>query len=115
MGYAAYREHPGTVRARTAVPFCVLEVTVACADALRVRRAVALCEGAGVLRCEPLLHERSACENGAPRVRLMVRLPLGSYAEVVHRLLDCVPNGEIGRLLRWRDHLARCSRQNHGL
>lgn len=99
MAYAAYREHPGVTRARHATPFHVLDVTVTCTDALCVRRAVARCADAGVLRCEPLLHERSSQESDALRVRLTIRLPLASYAPLLHALIEAVPAGEIGRLL----------------
>ena len=27
---------------------------------------------------------------------------------VLHRLIECVPSGEIGRLVSWREHLVRC-------
>lgn len=105
MAYAAYREHPGVARARHAVPFHVLDVTVACTDAHRVRRAAARCADAGVLRCEPLLHERHSQERDVLRVRLTIRLPLASYAPLLHALIEAVPAGEIGRLVSWRDHL----------
>ncbi|WP_398497301.1 hypothetical protein [Variovorax sp.] len=129
MAYAAYREHPvyfrspaaaGAAIAATAAPvpatarkaggdsFHVLDVTVSCADALRVRRSLAGCADAGVVRCEPLLHGCSSQESDAPCVRLMIRLPMRSYADVLHRLIECVPSGEIGRLVSWREHLARC-------
>lgn len=112
MAYAAYREHPGVLRTHapmtTASPFYVLDVTVCCADALRVRRSIAGCPDAGVVRCEPLLHALCSQESDAPCVRLMIRLPIASYAEVLHRLIECVPSGEIGRLVSWREHLMRC-------
>ncbi|MET3178504.1 hypothetical protein SAMN05518845_12012 [Variovorax sp. YR750] len=113
MAYAAYREHPGVPRTHVPMntgssPFYVLDVTVCCADALRVRRSIAGCPEAGVVRCEPLLHACSSQESDAPCVRLMIRLPLGRYADVLHRLIECVPSGEIGRLVSWREHLARC-------
>lgn len=108
MAYAAYREHPGVLRAEAATSFVVLDVTVCCADARRVRHAVSRCASAGVVRCEPLLHPGGASENDAPRVRLMIRLAAPSYAEVLHCLIETVPSGEIGRLLSWRDHLCRC-------
>jgi len=108
MAYAGYREHPGVVRARSATVWQVLDVTVACADAYRLRHAVARCPDAGVVRCEPLLNDRSSQESDAPRVRLMIRLPLTGYAQVLHCLIETVPSGEIGRLVSWRDHLARC-------
>ncbi len=43
----------------------------------------------------------------AVRVRLMIRLPLASYAQVLHGLIEAVPSGEIGRLITWREHLVR--------
>lgn len=112
MAYAAYREPPGAASS-VASPlgetvFQVLDVTVASVDACRVRRALAACQGVGVLRCEPLLHAGAAWATAAPRVRLMVRLPFARYAEVLHCLLDCVPDGEIGALTSWRAHLRRC-------
>lgn len=108
MAYAAYRENPGVIRSCPTTSFHVLDVTVACADARSVRQDVARCPGAGVVRCEPLLHERGSNESDAPRVRLMIRLPLSSYAQVLHCLVEAVPSGEIGRLVSWREHLARC-------
>ncbi|MDM0009865.1 hypothetical protein QTI51_34210 [Variovorax sp. J22G73] len=113
MAYAAYREHPGVPRMHAPMnnhpsPFYVLDVTVCCADALRVRRSIAGCPDAGVVRCEPLLHGCCSQESDAPCVRLMIRLPLARYADVLHRLIECVPSGEIGRLVSWREHLARC-------
>lgn len=113
MAYAAYRENNGVPRTRNARPrnataFCVLDVTVACADAACVRRNVALVDDTGVVRCEPLLHDHGTQESDAPRVRLMIRLPITRYAELLHRLIECVPSGEIGRLVSWREHLARC-------
>lgn len=108
MAYAAYREPPGATPAVRETAFHVLDVTVASVDACRVRRSLAACEGVGVLRCEPLLHPHAACEHAAPRVRLMVRLPLSRSAEVLHAVLACVPDGEIGALTSWRAHLRRC-------
>jgi hypothetical protein len=108
MAYAAYREHPGVTRTRSTTLWQVLDVTVTCADAQRVRLAIARCPDAGVVRCEPLLHDGGSQESAAPRVRLMIRLPLDGYAQVLHALMEAVPCGEIGRLVSWRDHLARC-------
>lgn len=117
MAYAAYREHPGALRtthaAMSATAFYVLDVTVCCADALRVRCSIAGCPDAGVVRCEPLLHALCSQESDSPCVRLMIRFPLMHYADVLHRLIECVPSGEIGRLVSWREHLARCG-LSHG-
>jgi hypothetical protein len=44
----------------------------------------------------------------------MIRLPLESYASVVHCLLECAPDGEIGHLTSWREHLQRCGLANGG-
>lgn len=82
----------------------MLDVTVASVDACRVRGALAHCEGVGVLRCEPLLHAGAACVNAAPRVRLVIGLPLSRYSDVLHRVIDCVPDGEIGHLASMRAH-----------
>ncbi|MDM0078409.1 hypothetical protein QTH90_28660 [Variovorax sp. J2P1-59] len=108
MAYAAYREHPGVTRTRSTMLWHVLDVIVTCADAQRVRVAIARCPDAGVVRCEPLLCNRGSQESAAPRVRLMVRLPLTGYAQVLHCLVEAVPSGEVGRLVSWRDHLTRC-------
>jgi hypothetical protein len=114
MAYAAYREYAGTVRAKSETVFKVLDVTVPSVDACRVRRGIAACKGAGVLRCEPLMRVNATCANGTPRARLMIRLPLESYASVVHCLLECAPDGEIGHLTSWREHLQRCGLANGG-
>ena len=71
MAYAAYKEPPGSSLRKQAVNE-VIDVTVASVDAYRVRRALASCEGVGVLRCEPLLHPGAAYSNAAVRVRLTV-------------------------------------------
>lgn len=107
MAYAAYREHAGAPRIRTGSVFRVLDVTVTCLHAGALRRQLASCDGVGVLRCEPLLHDATA-ETDALRVRLAIRLPATRYAEVLHAVLLSAPQGEIGRLLSWREHLDRC-------
>jgi hypothetical protein len=107
VAYAAYREHPGHTRTANATPFHVLDVAVTSGDARSVRQLVARCADAGVVHCEPLLKERSSQESDALRVRLMIRLPLASYAQVLHGLIEAIPSGEIGRLITWREHLVR--------
>ena len=114
MAYAAYREFSGTLPALEGAQFHVLDVTVACTDAMHVRRALARLQDVGIVRCEPILHAQCACESAAPRVRLMVRLPLARYAQVLHSLMEVVPSGEVGHLMGWRAHLARCG-LCHGL
>jgi len=108
LAYASYREHPGEPRTANETPFYVLDVAIASSDARQVRQLVARCANAGVVRCEPLLSGRSSQESDAPRVRLMIRLPFASYAQVLHCLMEAIPSGEIGRLVTWREHLARC-------
>jgi hypothetical protein len=104
MAYAAYSEvfAPGQParggRQALPAPFAVLAVTVCSLDALRVRRALVDCPGAGIVRCVP--------QPLGSRVRLEIRLPLARADEVIHRVLDCVPSGEIGRLTPWAGHLA---------
>ena len=107
MAYAAYRDHQTVVRATPALGtvFKVLEVVVPSVDACRVRRGLARCPGAGVVRSQPMCHSRPTCESAAPRVRLMVRLPLESYVAVLHALLAAAPDGEIGNLIGWREYL----------
>lgn len=110
MAYAAYRDHgvSTTPRLRDAQPSHVLDIVVPCTMAGQVRRALARCEGVGVLRCEPLLDRLPQAEDEALHVRLVVSLPLARYGEVLHQVLLAAPRGEIGRLLGWRAHLARC-------
>lgn len=107
MAYAAYRDPPGAVNTRSSSTFQVLDVTVTSVDAFRVRRTLAALDGVGVLRCEPLQHPGATYGNAAPRVRLLVRLPSSNYAEVVHCILECVPDGEMGHLTSWCSHLQR--------
>ncbi|MDM0019158.1 hypothetical protein [Variovorax saccharolyticus] len=107
MAYAAYREHSGELRTSNTTPFHVLDVAVALSDARSLRQIVARCADAGVLRCEPLLGDRGSQESDAPRVRMTIRLTLASYAQLLHGLIETIPSGEIGRLVTWRDHLAR--------
>jgi hypothetical protein len=112
MAFAAYCESFGVSTTPPAVPtsavvthlpkWVVMDVTVPSVDALLVRRALARCPGAGVLRCIPRLDEN--------RVRLEVRLPAHMADEVMHCVMVCVPTGEVGHLLSWRCHLRR-----HGL
>lgn len=112
MAYAAYKEPPGSSLRKQAVNE-VIDVTVASVNAYRVRRALASCEGVGVLRCEPLLHPGAAYSNAAVRVRLTVGLPPQRYADLVHAITTCVEDGEIGPLMSWHSHLQRCG-MNHG-
>lgn len=107
MAYAAYRDHLVAATPVQSTVFMVLEVVVPSVAACSVRRGIATCAGAGVLRCEPIIHPKASCDSAASRVRLMIRLPMHSYAAVLHCLLECAPDGEIGHLLTWRGHLRR--------
>lgn len=112
MAFAAYCETFGTMANRPAVarstvvtrlpPWVVMDVTVPSCDAVLVRRALAHCPGAGVLRCIPQLNEN--------RVRLEVRLLAHTTQAVMQCVMACVPSGEVGHVLSWRSHLRR-----HGL
>ena len=106
MAYAAYCESFGLTPSRAAplprIQWTVMDVTVRSCDALAVRRALVNCAGAGIVRCIPKLDEH--------QVRLEIRLPESMAAEVMHRIMVCVPDGVIGPLVSWRRHLER-----HGL
>ena len=107
MAYAAYCDSFGLVPSLSvprpgAVKWVVMDLTVPSRDAIRVRRALVNCSGAGILRCIPQLD--------AHQVRLEIRLPAQATAEVMGCVMGCVPGGVIGPLLSWRRHL-----QRHGL
>ncbi|MFC5521609.1 hypothetical protein [Polaromonas jejuensis] len=106
MAYAAYCESFGAIVPAAPSParlkWRVLDVTVQSLHALLVRRALVNCPGTGILRCIPRQEEHL--------VRLEIRLPAHRADEVMHRIMTCVPDGEIGHLTLWRCHL-----QRHGL
>lgn len=111
MAYAAYREMlgatlvrlPASQRPSQAGPqWVVLDITVHSCDALRARRALVDCPDTAVLRCIPLVDDK--------RVRLEIRLEEHMADEVMHRVMACLPDGEIGHLTTWRQHM-----QRHGL
>lgn len=106
MAYAAYRESFGQLTRRPVTAAVsatvVIDVTVPSGDALKLRRALAACQGAGVLRCIPRPDEH--------RVKLEIRLPLAAVDALLHEVMVCVPDGEIGHLTSWSAHLRR-----HGL
>jgi hypothetical protein len=113
MAYADYRDREmPTLGRRLPVPAAarlqVLPVTVSCADAWKVRRAIADCAGAGVVRCQVLLHGRlTTTVSIAPRVRLLLGVSPSSYLTVLQTLMQAVPSAELGFLVR-REHLRRC-------
>lgn len=106
MAYAAYSEFLGSSLHRIAAcrkpAFVVMDITVPSLDAWQVRRALAACPGAGILRCVPMPLEHL--------VHLEVHLPAGRETEVMHCVFGCVPCGQIGRICSWDEHLT-----HHGL
>ena len=107
MAYAAYSEFLGAslkprAVARHQPEFVVMNFTVPSTEALQMRRALARCPGAGVLRCIP-----RPC---VAEVKLEVHLPADRVDEVMRCVIECVPSGQIGCICPWRDHLTR-----HGL
>ncbi|MDB5932304.1 MAG: hypothetical protein JWR60_4011 [Polaromonas sp.] len=127
MAYAAYREMvgaslvrvpaasdasvsrvlPGAARAAGAgAQWLVLDVTVPSCDAFVVRRALAGCPEAGIVRCTP--------RPDARQVRLEVRLLSSCTGEVMHRIMDSVPGGELGTLSSWKAYLQRHGLQHAG-
>lgn len=107
MAYAAYLDCYGVLSISRRVllqgpTFVVMDITVASAEALQLRRALTHCSSADVLRCIPQPHDRL--------VTLEVHLPADAIGDVMHCAIGCVPSGHIGRVCSWKAHLAR-----HGL
>ena len=113
MAYAAYCESfnalNGTLEVAPAASpkrLMVLGVTVPSCDAFKIRRLLASCPDAGVLRCIPKLRDRT--------VVLEIQLPAERVQDVMHVLLTSVPSGEMGTLNSWNDHLSTHG-MSHGL
>ncbi len=107
MAYAAYSECYGVLSRLRRPPrqrqaFVVMDITVPSTEALQLRRALARCNGADILRCIPQPHDRL--------VTLEVHLPIHTTGDVMQCVMVCVPSGQIGRICSWPAHLAR-----HGL
>ena len=105
MAYAAYSEsfnalNSTVIDAPVASPkkLMVLDVTVPSCEAFKVRRMLAGCPHAGVLRCIPKLCDRT--------VVLEIQLPAERVQEVMHLLMTSVPMGEMGTLNSWSHHLS---------
>lgn len=107
MAYAAYQEFSQPVAPTRAPPSQVVDITVPLANADRVRRALHSCDAVGILGCEPLLRPRAACLDSQPRARFSVLMSASSLDEVLGLVLACTDDGEIGAVMRWREHLAR--------
>ena len=104
MAYAAYSEFLGAssgpqTTARHQPELVVMEITVPSIEAVRVRRALARCPGAAVLRCVARPHDSL--------VRLQVHLRADMADEVMHQVIECVPCGQIGRISPWAEQLAK--------
>lgn len=107
MAYAAYSELLGPSLNPRATPsprreLLVLDFTVCDNDAHVTRRALARCQGVGVLRSIPKPFDHQVC------LELQVRSDM--MDNVLHCLMVCVPSGKIGQVHSWQGHLAR-----HGL
>jgi hypothetical protein len=109
MAYAAYRESLGANLCH--IPsgergqsdrLVVLDFTVPSSDAFAVRRLLAACPDAGVVRCVPRPHDSL--------VRLEIQLPAHRAPEVMHLLMSALPSGELGPLTWWQRHLT-----DHGM
>lgn len=104
MAYAAYSEFLGASLTRQGADrhlqeFVVMSVTVPSSNARWVRSVIARCPHTGILRCIPQPHERL--------VQLQIHLPARVVNEVIHHVMECVPCGQIGRIVSWSEHLAR--------
>ncbi|MBA4329173.1 MAG: hypothetical protein C0428_13170 [Polaromonas sp.] len=109
MAYAAYRESFGAYRCdapsagrEQSRRLVVLDFTVPSSEAFAVRRLLAACPDAGVVRCVPRPHDSL--------VRLEIQLPAHRVPEVMHLLMNALPSGEVGALTSWQRHLT-----DHGL
>ena len=78
--------------------FVVLDFSVPIHQAYMVRSAVANCRGVGVLRCIPKPCGRQAC--------LELHFSRNQIKEVMHCLIECVPNGQFGCVRTWKENLA---------
>jgi len=70
-----------------------MDFTVPIREAYIVRSAVAQYPGVGVLRCIPKPCDRQVC--------LEMHFPLDKITEVMHSLIECVPNGQFGCVRAW--------------
>ena len=84
----------------------VWDITVPSCEAFKVRRLLANCSQAGVLRCIPRLRDKT--------VVLEIQLPAERVQDVMHLLMTSVPSGEMGALNSWRHHLSSRG-MTHGL
>lgn len=83
-------EHPAAFR-RAHARFELIKVVVASKDAWQARKALLACADTAIVRCLP--------RHKDDRVELEIRFPAGQGGEVIRRIMDSVPVGEIGCII----------------
>ena len=83
-------EHPAAFR-RAHARFELIKVVVASKDALLARKALLACPETTIVRCLP--------KHKEDKVELEIRFPAGQGGEVIRRIMDSVPVGEIGCII----------------
>ena len=83
-------EHPAAFR-RAHPRFELIKVVVASKDAWQARKALLACADTAIVRCLP--------RHKDDRVELEIRFPAGQGGEVIRRIMDSVPVGEIGCII----------------
>ena len=83
-------EHPAAFR-RAHARFELITVVVASKDALLARKALLACPETTIVRCLP--------KHKEDKVELEIRFPAGQGGEVIRRIMDSVPVGEIGCII----------------
>ncbi|MES2878034.1 MAG: hypothetical protein V4713_06385 [Pseudomonadota bacterium] len=76
-----------------------MSITVPSMEAYHMRRVLANCTGAGILRCIPQPQDSL--------VQMQVRLSADRVGEVMHQVMACMPSGQIGCISSWAEHLAK--------
>jgi len=83
-------EHPAAFL-RSHARFELITVVVASKDALLARKALLACADTAIVRCLP--------KHKEDKVELEIRFPAGQGGEVIRRIMDSVPVGEIGSII----------------
>lgn len=83
-------QHPASF-ARATKRFELINVVVASKDAWQARKALLACPDTAIVRCLPM-HKDA-------RVKLEIRFPVGQGDAVIHQIIACLPNGEIGGII----------------
>jgi len=102
MAYAAYSECFGSSIPAPSQPnhppVCVvMSITVPNTKAYRVRRVLANCANAGILRCTP--------QPLDGLVQMQVRLSTDHMDQVRQWVMASVPCCQFGRVIAWSEHL----------